>query len=52
MPYDENILVISDTGNNRLVIASAETHECLDVVGSGYLGLVDGSFTESSFHHP
>ena len=44
--------MISDTGNNRLVIVSADTNECLDVIGNGYIGLIDGSFDDASFHHP
>ncbi len=35
-----------------MLIVSAETHECIDCIGNGYVGLVDGSFTEASFHHP
>ena len=52
MPYEGNILVISDTGNNRIVIVSADTNQCLDVIGNGYIGLIDGGFNDASFHHP
>jgi hypothetical protein len=45
-------LIISDTGNNRLVIINEETMECVGVIGSGKVGLVDGKFDEACFHHP
>jgi hypothetical protein len=44
--------LISDTGNNRLVLINEETHECIGTLGNGKVGLVDGSYEESSFHHP
>jgi hypothetical protein len=46
------LLVISDTGNNRIILVNAETLKCVDVIGSGNVGLVDGSFSEACFHHP
>ena len=46
------MLVISDTGNNRLVVVNSDTRECLNVIGNSRQGLVDGSFEEASFHHP
>jgi len=49
---DYNLLAISDTGNNRLVLVNEETSECVGVVGNGKIGLVDGNFEEASFHHP
>ena len=49
---DNPLLVISDTGNNRIVIVNADTLKCIDVIGTGNIGLVDGSFTEACFHHP
>ena len=47
-----SLLVISDTGNNRLIVVNAETKECQYVIGNSRQGLVDGSFEEASFHHP
>ena len=47
-----NILAISDTGNNRLVIINEETKECLWSIGCSKIGLVDGNFEEACFHHP
>jgi hypothetical protein len=44
--------VISDTGNNRLVIVNAETHEFIDAIGTGQIGLIDGAYNEACFHHP
>jgi hypothetical protein len=49
---DSNMLIISDTGNNRLVLVNEETHACITTIGSSRVGLVDGSFEEASFHHP
>jgi len=45
-------LIISDTGNNRLVLVNEETLECLGTIGNGKVGLVDGGYDETSFHHP
>jgi hypothetical protein len=52
MPYEGNLLVIADTGNNRVILASADTYECVGAVGNGFIGLIDGSFEDTSFHHP
>lgn len=48
------MLVISDTGNNRILIVNADTFECIDVIGNKYgaIGLIDGSYDEACFHHP
>lgn len=46
------LLLISDTGNNRLVLINEETKDCMAIIGSGKVGLVDGSFDEACFHHP
>ena len=46
------MLVISDTGNNRIVIVNADTHECIDTIGTGQIGLIDGGYNEACFHHP
>lgn len=52
LPYDCNLLILSDTGNNRVIIWDLDSHECLDTIGSGCIGLVDGEYFECSFHHP
>ena len=44
--------MISDTGNNRIVLINEETLECIGVIGNSKIGLVDGNFEDSSFHHP
>lgn len=49
---ENNLLVISDTGNNRLVIVDEESYECLEVIGNGKQGLIDGSYEDAQFHHP
>jgi hypothetical protein len=49
---DHNLLIISDTGNNRLVLINEETLECIGTIGTGKVGLVDGNYEEASFHHP
>ena len=47
-----NLLVVSDTGNNRLVLVNEETRECISTIGCAKVGLVDGNFEEACFHHP
>lgn len=49
---NNNLLVISDTGNNRLVLINEETRECMGTIGCAKVGLVDGGFDEACFHHP
>ena len=39
---DNSLLIISDTGNNRLVLVNEETKEFMAIIGSGKVGLVDG----------
>ena len=39
-----NLLVISDTGNNRLVLINEETMEFVENIGNGKIGLVDGDY--------
>lgn len=50
MPH--NLIVISDSANNRVVIVREDTLECVHVIGNGKIGLVDGNFQEAQFHHP
>lgn len=45
LPY--NLIGISDSGNNRLLLINEETMECVHEIGNGKIGLVDGSFAES-----
>lgn len=46
------MMLISDSANNRIVVINEETMECLDVIGNGKIGLVDGEYNEVQFHHP
>jgi hypothetical protein len=39
-----NLLIVSDSANNRLVVINENTMECIDIVGSGKVGLVDGNY--------
>jgi len=38
------MMVISDSANNRIVLINEETMECMDVIGNGKIGLVDGNY--------
>ena len=49
---DRNLIVVSDTANNRLVIINEDTMQFEDQIGNGKIGLVDGSYNEAQFHHP
>jgi thiol-disulfide isomerase/thioredoxin len=44
-------LFISDSNNNRIVIASLDG-KFIDTIGSGAIGLADGSYSEAKFDHP
>lgn len=44
LPYNDDLLVIADSANNRLVFINEDTRECIDVVGNSEIGLIDGSF--------
>jgi hypothetical protein len=52
LPYECNLMAISDTGNNRIVLVNLDTSEWVDTIGNWYIGLVDGDYNECSFHHP
>jgi hypothetical protein len=41
------LIIISDTGNNRLIIINEESMECIGVVGNSKVGLVDGGYKEA-----
>ena len=52
-PYDSNgLLVVSDSGNNRILIIDEESLTCIDSIGTGNRGDEDGSFEECSLYHP
>jgi DNA-binding beta-propeller fold protein YncE len=44
-------LFIADTNNNRILVSNADG-KVTDVIGSGAVGLKDGSFSVASFHMP
>ncbi len=45
-------LFISDTDHNRIIVADLKTYAISAVIGSGALGLDDGTFTGATFYHP
>ncbi len=47
-----NRLFISDSNNNRIVVAALDTFEVLDVVGAGEAGLRDGDYATARFSRP
>jgi thiol-disulfide isomerase/thioredoxin len=44
-------LFISDSNNNRIVIATLEG-KLIEVIGSGQIGAKDGSYADAQFDHP
>ncbi len=46
-----NRLFISDSNHNRIVITTLDG-QLLDIIGSGEIGMADGSFQTASFNHP
>lgn len=49
---DRNLIIVSDTANNRLVVINEDTMTFEDQIGNGKIGLVDGNYSEAQFHHP
>ncbi|MEW6580643.1 MAG: thioredoxin-like domain-containing protein [Chloroflexota bacterium] len=47
-----NRLFISDSSNNRIVVAALDTFEVLDVIGAGEAGLRDGDYATAQFSRP
>lgn len=45
------VIFVADSGNNRIVVSSL-AGEIIATIGSGYTGLQDGNFSESSFNSP
>jgi thiol-disulfide isomerase/thioredoxin len=45
-------LFIADSNHNRIVIVSLEDSTVKEVIGSGEIGLIDGSFEAAAFNHP
>ena len=47
-----NRLFIADTNHHRVVIASLDEGDVLDVIGNGDAAFKEGNFSEASFFHP
>jgi DNA-binding beta-propeller fold protein YncE len=47
-----NRLFISDSNHNRIVAVSLADFSVKEIIGSGEIGMKDGSFDEASFNHP
>ncbi|HXU37650.1 MAG TPA: thioredoxin-like domain-containing protein [Blastocatellia bacterium] len=45
-------LFIADSNHNRIVVVSLEDASVKEVIGSGEMGLIDGSFEGAAFNHP
>jgi hypothetical protein len=45
-------LFIADSNHNRIVVVSLEDSSVKEVIGSGQIGLADGTFDAASFNHP
>jgi len=45
-------LFIADSNHNRIVVVSLADSSVKEVIGSGEIGLSDGSFETASFNHP
>ena len=45
-------LFIADSNHNRIVVVSLDDSTVKEVIGSGEIGLNDGSFEAASFNHP
>ncbi|HWP45316.1 MAG TPA: thioredoxin-like domain-containing protein, partial [Blastocatellia bacterium] len=45
-------LFISDSNHNRIVVVSLDDYAVKEVIGTGEIGLDDGSFEVATFNHP
>ena len=45
-------LFIADSNHNRIVVLSLDDSSVKEVIGSGQIGLADGSFETAAFNHP
>lgn len=45
-------LFIADTGHHRIVVASLNNYDVLQVIGTGEAGFIEGTFTEAQFNSP
>jgi len=52
-PYDSDILVVSDSGNDRVVLIRAEEpHSIVATIGNGKNGFKDGPYSTCQFNMP
>lgn len=49
---DGKLIAISDSGNNRIIVADRATGRAMDVIGGGSNGILDGSFDSCRFSSP
>ncbi|HEX2557409.1 MAG TPA: thioredoxin-like domain-containing protein, partial [Nitrososphaera sp.] len=49
---DKNLLAISDSNHNRILIVDSDSGKIIHNIGSGTRGLLDGSFEEARFFRP
>jgi len=47
-----DVMLISDSANNRLVLVHLETLTCIQTIGSGIDGHNDGDFKDAQFSNP
>ncbi|HEX5732213.1 MAG TPA: thioredoxin-like domain-containing protein [Blastocatellia bacterium] len=45
-------LFIADSNHNRIVVLSLDGYEVKEVIGTGEIGMADGSFESATFNHP
>jgi len=48
----DNVLIISDSNHNRILIVNRDTGAIQTVIGSGAIGASDGDFENATFNHP
>ena len=51
-PYKIDLLIISDSNNNRICIVDEDTKQLVEIIGSGKVGFIDGISNECSFNSP
>ncbi len=49
---NDDRVAISDSNHNKIIIASIDNGNILDIIGNGQKGFLDGRFNESSFFRP
>ena len=49
---ESGLVFVSDTSHNRIIVLQSETHRVSCIIGSGKLGLRDGSIGQAEFSSP